>query len=331
LLVDEIVVPRDGDKLLGLDLAAEMLAEAQAGGLFAEYRNTGVEIHFIVYDLLPVQLPQFFPPGADQRHRRWLKAVSEFDGAICISRTIANQLSSFLIDKDIPHERPFRVSWFHLGADVENSVPTQGMPKNAQQTLAQLRARPYFLMVGTIEPRKGYLQALEAFGRLWRGGYDLGLAIVGNEGWKDLPSHMRRTIPETVNGLRHHPEFGKRLFWFDGVGDEYLGNIYAVSTCMIAASAGEGFGLPLIEAARHGIPIIARDIEVFREVAADHAYYFVGDDSADLASAITAWLKMYEADTHPKSGEIRWLTWKQSAERLLQIALGNGVLSSVIA
>jgi hypothetical protein len=66
-------------------------------------------------------------------------------------------------------------------------------------------------------------------------------------------------------------------------------------------------------------------------VAADHAYYFIGDDSADLASAITAWLKMYEADIHPKSGEIRWLTWKQSAERLLQIALGNGVLSSVIA
>ena len=331
LLVDEIVVPHDGDKLLGLDLAPEMLTEAQAAGLLVEFRNTGVEIRFTVYDLLPVQLPQFFPPGAEQRHRRWLKAVSEFDGAICISRTIANQLSSYLIDKDIPHERPFRVDWFHLGADVENSVPTQGMTKSAQQTLAQLRARPCFLMVGTIEPRKGYLQALAAFGRLWREGYDLGFAIVGNEGWKDLPSDMRRTIPETVNSLRHHPEFGKRLFWFDGVSDEYLCNIYAVSTCMIAASAGEGFGLPLIEAARHGIPIIARDIEVFREVAADHAYYFIGDDSADLASAITAWLKMYEADIHPKSGEIRWLTWKQSAERLLQIALGNGVLSSVIA
>lgn len=43
------------------------------------------------------------------------------------------------------------------------------------------------------------------------------------------------------------------------------------STCLIAASFGEGFGLPLIEAAQHGLPIMARDIAVFREVAKEYA------------------------------------------------------------
>ena len=44
----------------------------------------------------------------------------------------------------------------------------------------------------------------------------------------------------------------------------------------LVASEGEGFGLPLIEAARHKPPIIARDIAVFREVANGHVLYFAG-------------------------------------------------------
>ena len=49
-------------------------------------------------------------------------------------------------------------------------------------------------------------------------------------------------------------------FRLQGISDEYLEQVYAASTCLIAASINEGFGLPLIEAARHGIPIVARDI-----------------------------------------------------------------------
>ena len=56
------------------------------------------------------------------------------------------------------------------------------------------------------------------------------------------------------------------MLWLEGISDEYLDKVYAASTCLIAASEGEGFGLPLIEAAQHKLPIIARDIPVFREV-----------------------------------------------------------------
>ena len=120
-------------------------------------------------------------------------------------------------------------------------------------------------MVATIEPRKGHHQTLKAFELLWGQGADINLVIVGKQGW---------LVEELIENIKAHSELNKRLFWQEGISDEYLENIYAESTCLIAASEGEGFGLPLIEAAQKGKPIIARDIKVFREVAGDYAYYF---------------------------------------------------------
>ncbi|WP_115760418.1 glycosyltransferase, partial [Escherichia coli] len=90
----------------------------------------------------------------------------------------------------------------------------------------------------------------------------------------------------------NHAERNRRLFWLDGVSDEYLEKIYAASDCLIAASEGEGFGLPLIEAAQHKLPIIARDIPVFREVAGNHALYFSGATPDTLANAVKEWLTL---------------------------------------
>ncbi|MCI4412194.1 MAG: glycosyltransferase, partial [Thiotrichales bacterium] len=101
--------------------------------------------------------------------------------------------------------------------------------------------------------------------------------------------------------------------------DEYLEKVYAISTCLIATSEGEGFGLPLIEAAQKKLPIIARDIPVFREVAGEFAYYFKNDNDASvLADTISDWLDLYKNNEHPKSDDMPWLTWKESAEQLLK-------------
>jgi glycosyltransferase involved in cell wall biosynthesis len=162
------------------------------------------------------------------------------------------------------------------------------------------------------------LQVLDAFNLLWKDHVDVNLAIVGREGWTDLSDEMRRNIPETMGQIRAHAELSNRLFWFDGISDEYLEMVYAASTCLVAASYGEGFGLPLIEAARHGLPIIARDIPVFREVAGEYAFYVDATTGHGLAHAITAWLKLYREGAHPASEGIRWLTWEQSAARLAE-------------
>ncbi len=297
-----------GDIFLALDLQPVVVV-AQKDYLLGWHRR-GIKVFFVVYDLLPISLPQACPDGARATHQRWLETISHFDGAFCISRAVADELHDWLQTFGPKREQPFTLNWFHLGADVENSMPTMGMPTDADQKLQMLKTRPSFLMVGTIEPRKGHAQTLAAFDLLWREGVDAHLVIVGKQGWM---------VEQLVEKLRSHPEFGKRLFWFEGISDEYLTKIYATSTCLIAASEGEGFGLPLIEAAQHNLPIIARDIPVFREVAGEHAYYFKGESPEQLAGAIKTWLSLDSSGNAPGVSGMKWLTWSESAEQLMQV------------
>ncbi|MBV5330742.1 MAG: glycosyltransferase [Chlorobium sp.] len=326
-LDDDIVEPECSDVLLGLDLSGDMLVQAESAGVFAVYRNCGVAVYFVVHDLLPIRMPEAFPPKADEGHAKWLRTISKFDGAICVSKTVADDLVVWQAEAgfDQKNRRPFRIVWSHHGADVAKTAPSRGLPDNAEWMLGQLRARPSFLLVGTIEPRKGYLQTIEAFTQLWAEGVDVNLLIVGREGWKDLPDDMRRDIPQTISCLRNHPELNKRLYWLDGISDEHLEKIYAATTCLIAASYGEGFGLPLIEAAQHKLPIIARDIPVFHEVAGEYAYYFEKETADGLAEDIKRWLSRYGEGTHPKSADMPWLEWKESAAHLLKILINRNL------
>lgn len=322
-LGDDPVQPQNGDVVFVLDITGDSLVRATQAGLFDVYRNAGAEVHAVVYDLLPLQLPHVFPQGADQGHAAWLKAVATFDGAVCISKAVADDFSAWYsaLDGLRSPRRPFRVGWGHLGADVSSSAPSLGMPGNADQVLGAMKDRPSFLMVGTIEPRKGYLQVLQAFDRLWGEGIEVNLIIVGREGWKGLLSEMRRDIPETVVRLENHPQRNHQLFWLDDASDEYLERIYGASTCLLAASYGEGFGLPLIEAAQHGLPLLVRDLPVFREVAGEHACYFEAPSTADLAFAVRGWLRDFEAGKHRASDGLPWCTWSESAANFAAAAL----------
>ena len=328
VLADDAAELQAGDIILGLDKSGHQLIDAEADGLFAELRRRGVSVYFTVYDLLPVQLPQYFPPGSDIDHEEWLRAVLQTDGAVCISRTVADDLRDWAEHRDFSRLRPFRIGYFRLGADIGNAAPSRGLPDDAPQILEAVTARPSFLMVGTIEPRKEYLHVLDAFDRLWDQGVDVNLIIVGAEGWHDLPETMRRDIPQIVARLQSRGQKRKRLFWLNGPSDEYLEKIYAASACLIAASTGEGFGLPLIEAARHGLPIMARDIPVFREVVGAHAFYFAAE-KLDLAQAVNEWLQLYRKGKHPQSNGLSSLTWADSVERVKDILLEGDWYASV--
>jgi glycosyltransferase involved in cell wall biosynthesis len=164
-------------------------------------------------------------------------------------------------------------------------------------------------MVDTLEPRKGHAFVLDAFEILWKRGVNSNLVIVGKQGW------MVETLLER---LRHHSELNKRLFWFEYISEEQLEAAYVSSTCLIAASYGEGFGLPLIEAAKHKLPIIARDIPVFREVGGKHAFYFNSKNPEQLSISLEQWLDLYTQNKHPQSEKMPWLTWKESATQTLE-------------
>ena len=317
LLPDEPVDRWAGDMVLVADFTSAYAVKAEQAGVFSALKQDGIGVYFCVYDLLPIQRPEFFPP--DQfGFLDWIKTVARVaDGAICISRAVADDLTAWVSGENLNRARPLRIDWFHLGADIENSVPSKGLPENAETVLAQIKARPSFLMVGTIEPRKGHLQTIEAFTRLWQAGQDVNLVVVGREGWRGVPDNARRSIPQTMRCLRSHAELGKRLLWLEDASDEYLEHAYAASTCLIAASEGEGFGLPLIEAAQRKMPILARDIPIFREVAGGHAYFFEGLAPEDLADAVMDWLRLSKSGQAPTSAQMPWLTWRQSTDLLL--------------
>lgn len=318
-LLDDPVDYSAGDLMLIADYTGGYAVAAERAGVFEKLKISGISIHFVVYDLLPIQMPHVFPPNSFG-YVEWLQALYRVaDGALCISQSVAAELSAWAENSSPPRTRPIKIDWFHLGADIESTIPTKGFQIGSDKILKIIAAVPSFLMVGTIEPRKGYLQTIDAFTQLWQKGFDINLVIVGNEGWRDLPDDMRRTIPEIVERLRTHPELGKRLLWLSGISDEYLEHVYAASGCLIAASEGEGFGLPLIEAAQHKLPIIARDIPVFREVAGEHAYYFSGLAPKDLADAITVWRALNQGGMHPKSVGMPYLSWRESALQLKNV------------
>jgi glycosyltransferase involved in cell wall biosynthesis len=318
-LEDEVVDASSGDIILGLDISGSAIIDSSDTGYIQSLRDLGVLIYFIVYDLIPVRLPEVFPPDAGVNHEKWLKTISLLDGVIGISRYVSEDFSKWVSENGLhdSRKRSFKINYFHLGADLENSAPSKGLPSNFSEIIERIEERVSFLMVGTIEPRKAYADTLEAFEKLWNAGIDVNLVIVGKEGWLGLPDEMRRDIPDTIAKLKGHPENGNRLLFLEGISDEFLNLIYSSCDCLIAASYDEGFGLPLIEAAQKKIALIVRDIPVFREVAGVHAYYFVGDEVSDIFTTILEWLNLYEKGEQPKSEKMPWLSWKQSADDLI--------------
>jgi len=96
------------------------------------------------------------------------------------------------------------------------------------------------------------------------------------------------------------------------------------SKCLIAASEGEGFGLPLIEASRAGIDVIARDLPVFREVADDDTVFFGGSNSPSLKEALLLYHQSSESMNTKRSPQNKVRTWAQSVDDLKQVIFNNG-------
>lgn len=296
-----------GDVFLGLDLQPNIVPVQQK--FLMQIHNYGVKVLFILYDLLPILHAEFFYPEGKEIITSWINTIILFDGAVCISKAVARELGEWIQENMPDRLGKFEIRCFHLGADINNSLPSLGVPENAEPILSQLSSCKSFLMVGTVEPRKRQDQVLEAFEQLWNEGFDVNLVIVGKKGWM---------VDELCDRMKKHKENGNRFFWLEGISDEYLEKIYDSSTCLIAASEGEGFGLPLIEAAQKRVPIIARDIPVFREVADKYAYYFSGTTGEELANSIKEWMTLFNEDKHPKSDDMPWLTWKESTKQLLK-------------
>ena len=322
-LADEIVTYAPGDIYYMPDFYNTGVTNAVNKGLYQTMHAHGVEINFLIHDILPITMPEMFPEGTAAIHEDWLKAIAmSAHQLICISHAVKDDTNKYLGSQSGPFNKNLSMSVLHHGADINASLPSQAAaPDNWDLILASLADRSTFLMVSTIEPRKGYLLALEAFEKLWRDGADINLVIVGKEGWKDLSSDKRGAISTIVKKIKNHPQLGRRLFWQENLSDAHLQILYQKSTCLLAASENEGYGLPLIEAAQYKLPILARDIPVFREVLSDFATYFDDASIDGLVASIIKWLEHYQRGAHIKSSGLTMQTWAENIETLKKLLI----------
>lgn len=306
---DSLIDFNPGDLFIGLDFQPWIAVKNRE--FFQKMRICGVSVIFVVYDLLPVKYPQYFFPGAYDVFSKWLSVVFENHGAACISNVVKTELVQWAGEK--AHNKTIKT--FQLGFDIRSSLPTMGLSNDAKAFLNVIKSKITILMVGTLEPRKGYDQALSAFEKLWSCNIDVNLVIVGKTGW---------SVDALVERIVSHFEYRSRLFWLEGISDEYLEKIYEASSCLLAASFGEGFGLPLVEAADKNLPIVARRLEVFCEVLGNGAFFFEAQTSDELAEALMDWIELFSVGKHPKPEKVKKVAWCDSARQLLDICKSVG-------
>ena len=310
-LPDDPVLTRRGDIFIGLDGCTDIVPSIKSW--FLEQRRHAMQSHLRRARLGAADSTGVLPAGNGLNGRRLDEILSQRSPmAWFVSRARPpTRCMNGSSQAQAQRVRPLSLGFFHLGADL-HAGPTTGLSEDAMEMLAKIRSCPTFLMVGDVERRKGYQQALAAMEQLWTDGVDANLAIVGAKG---------RMMDDFIDRLQRHPERDSRLLWLQGISGEMMKQVCRSARALLAAAECEDFDLTLIEAAQHGLPIIARDIPGYREVAGEHAYYFRGNEAVELADALRIWLSL--GDGAPASSGIHWLTWQESSRQLLDVVLGD--------
>lgn len=152
----------------------------------------------------------------------------------------------------------------------------------------------YFVMLGTIEPRKNHVLALDAIERVGEE-TSVPLVIIGRPGWGH-ESIMERIRRLQQRGLVIH---------LDDVTDAVLPGIVASSQAMVYPSWTEGFGLPVAEAMATGVPVVTSTAPALREVGGEFASYVDPEDADSLAEHLR---RLSSESIEPSAREAR-ITW----------------------
>ena len=242
------------------------------------------------------------------------KVLREADAVLAISAATAAQTTQYAAEA-VPgwdqHQCP--VGFAHLGADFV------AMPSAGRQEEEHWSKWPdglwddgnVFLMLGTLEPRKGHAFVLDAFEKRWSRGSRDKLLFVGNLGWK---------MEQFAERLRTCLERGRLLFHVSDAPDRAVAEAIRRSCAGIMASTVEGFGLPVVEFMQRGLPVLASDIPVFREVGGEYPLYFPLGNPECLDKAIDEFL-VREREVRQKVSGFCWITWDEAAENLIRKAL----------
>lgn len=295
---DLLISPKEGDIYLSID--SNPVQPFEYWDTLRLWQQSGCKIIACVYDLVYIKYPEYVADkNAVLLLSRWLlHAASNFDGLICISRTVENELLEWMGDNHI-HNNRLKTGYFHLGGDFINIPALMKDSTNIFFDWACKNKPMTFLAVATIEPRKGYLDLVEAFEKLAENHIEAVLMIVGRTGWK---------YSETVEKITSSNCYNRTIFWFSDCEDNILEILYQVADCYISGSYYEGFGLGIIEASKKGLPVLLRDIPVNREVSENKGLYY--KNISDLIEIIKKIVNKNDVLFMQK--KISVLSWKES-------------------
>jgi glycosyltransferase involved in cell wall biosynthesis len=209
---------------------------------------------FFVHDLLPIEAPEYFRAREAMLHPRRISNICRYGaGAIVGSQALARRLRRHAAEEGRP-ELPVCVA----------RLPVSPLFLSPAEPPAALDGVNYFVVCGTIEPRKNHLTLLNAWRVLASDPSPPKLVIVGKRGW--LNGAVVETLERSVALRPHIIEAG-------GLSTPGLRRLLAGARALLMPSFAEGFGLPVAEALAAGTPVVASDIEAFREVGGDAIDY----------------------------------------------------------
>lgn len=224
---------------------------------------------YLVHDLIPISNPEFCRPGELQRHQHRMRTVLESAaGVIANSAATHDALADFAASEHRPVPR-CQVAWL--------AAPDMAAPAALTAT-----NRPSFVMIGTIEGRKNHLMLLHLWEKLAKelGAATPKLVLIGQRGWEaDEAFALLDRSPRLKGYVR---ELGR-------CDDATMFGWLDQARALLMPSFIEGFGIPVIEALQRGVPVIASDLPVFREIAGDIPLYLDPLDGQGWDAAVRSY------------------------------------------
>ncbi|MFT2096627.1 glycosyltransferase family 4 protein [Acidiphilium multivorum] len=216
----------------------------------AMVQRLGLRPIYFLHDLIPITHPEYCRPGETARHEvRLATMLATGAGLVVNSEMTARDLVTYA------QRRKLRLPPFVV-APLGTECLTQ--PARSLHDVG-----PYFVMLGTIEPRKNHLAMLHLWRRMLetiRADTIPTLVIIGQRGWE---------CEQVIDLLERCVVLRGKIRELNGCDDDTLAAWLAGARALLYPSFVEGFGMPLAEALSIGVPVIASDLAVFHEVAGD--------------------------------------------------------------
>ncbi|MCW6531265.1 glycosyltransferase family 4 protein [Sphingomonas sp. MMSM20] len=201
----------------------------------------------LVHDLIPIEFPEYARPSGAALHRKRIETVAALADAVIVNSAATGASLQPWLDRS--------------GREIDMHVALLGTePLSAAAPTPQPDERPYFVCLGTIEPRKNHLLLLH----LWRhlaetlpAGDVPRLLVIGRRGWEN---EQVVDMLERCPGLRGHVEE------LGDCSDARMATLLCGARALLMPSFAEGYGMPVAEALSLGTPVLASDLPALREV-----------------------------------------------------------------